>query len=200
MGRKKTLVVVLVVILAVAAGVVGWSLQSASPPATADTEVLPGAADVGATASNGMAGAGGAMPETASQVRIQAWFPGPVAADGTRSLSVRLHIADGWHVNANPASLDFLIPTAVKAEADKQPLALQTSYPAGIKSDVRLGDTDIKVYENDTVIRSELSAAAVAAAADAGGLRVLVTAQACSDKGICLPPSVMKTHLPASSG
>ena len=32
--------------------------------------------------------------------------------DGAGGLQVTLHIAEGWHVNANPASLDFLIPTA----------------------------------------------------------------------------------------
>src|SRR5699024_10491528 len=110
------------------------------------------------------------------------------------------HIADGWHVNANPASLDFLIPTTVAASADSRPLSMQTAYPPGAESDVRLGETVIRVYENDTVIRSDLSSAALSAADAAGGVQVSVTAQACSDQGICLPPSKLQTRVALDTG
>lgn len=132
---------------------------------------------------------------TASHVRIRARLKDPATTSGQPTLSVRLHIDEHWHVNANPASLDFLIPTTVAAKADDRPLTLQTTYPPGLKSDIRLGDTVIKVYENNTTIRSQLSPAAAAAATSAGGMQVSVTAQACNDKGICLPPSVMKTRV-----
>ena len=57
-------------------------------------------------------GAPGAAPG-AGVVTATARSGSSVAADGWRSFRVLLEIADGWHVNANPASLEFLIPTRV---------------------------------------------------------------------------------------
>jgi len=48
-------------------------------------------------------------------------------------LKVRLKIAKGWHINANPASMDFLIPTALSVDSDLPIEMLSVKYPKGKK-------------------------------------------------------------------
>lgn len=143
-------------------------------------------------ASSGVSG----MPDSADKVHVQAWFPGPVTHQGTRPLSVRLHMSSGWHVNAHPASLPSLIPTTLKATAAGKPVALHTQYPPGVNSGISLGGTAIKVYSSDTTLNATLPAKAVAAAKAAGALRVTVQVQSCSNRGICLPPADLHARLP----
>src|SRR3546814_9454095 len=54
---------------------------------------------------------------------------------------ITLHIGDGWHVNANPAPLDNLIPTSVLVVGAGEERSVQADYPAGknrgIKIDTR---------------------------------------------------------------
>lgn len=138
----------------------------------------------------------GGLPDSANKVHIQAWFPAPVANDGTRALAVRLRLASGWHVNAHPASLDSLIPTTLHARAGGSAVKLHTRYPPGVKSGITLGNTPIKVYGNNTTLNATLPPSAVAAAKAAGALSVSVRVQSCSNRGICLPPATVHTRLP----
>lgn len=97
---------------------------------------------------------------------------------------IALHIGRGWHVNANPASLDNLIPSAVIVEHDDKERLVQADYPAGIRSGIRVGTTDILVYEDGTRIPvHRLNVGA--------GERLVVRVQACNDQGICLAPATI---------
>lgn len=196
--RTLPYVALAIVVVLLAAGGGLWLSRADNAPAQAtsvgDLQTLAAAGAGWDQAS----ASGTGLPGTASKLDIRAWFPGPVTAAGTRTLNVRLHIREGWHVNANPPSLDFLIPTTVQATAGGRPLKLNTTYPPGVHSNVRLDKTPVTVYENATTIRSELPANAVAAATAAGKLNVAVRAQACNDKGVCLPPSTLATEVPVA--
>lgn len=187
-ARHATLTIVLTA-FALGGGLVWPESQAAaaaSPPGPSD---VPAGADWN-HATQTSAG----IPVTASHVHIQARLLGSATTSGPYTLSVHLHIDNGWHVYPNPASLNFLIPTTIAAKAGGHAIRLHTVYPPGVQSNIHLDGVDVKVYDNDATIRSQLSPAAVAAANAAGGLQVTVRAQACTDK-ICLPPSVMKTHV-----
>ncbi|CAM5791481.1 MAG: disulfide bond formation protein DsbD [Burkholderiales bacterium] len=98
--------------------------------------------------------------------------------------AITLHIGRDWHVNANPASLDNLIPSAVLIEHEGKERSVQADYPAGMSSGIKIGTTDIRVYEDGTRIPvHQLKIDA--------GERLVVRVQACNDQGICLAPATI---------
>jgi len=102
------------------------------------------------------------------------------ASDGARGeLAVRLRIDESWHVNANPASLPFLVATAVEAVGGASPVAVR--YPEGRSFQPAFVAEPIRVYEGTVEIP--------VAREDGGGTpeRVAVRFQAC-DAHRCLPP------------
>jgi hypothetical protein len=135
--------------------------------------------------------------DSSSRVGIDARLVKPGSGDGSRRLRVRLHIAKGWHVNANPASMKALIPTTVQARINGKRAPLRVKYPSGRDSNIHLGDKTIKVYDDNTTISAVLTPAALKAA-QSGGLDVLVRVQSCSDRGVCLAPARLTTQLPRS--
>ena len=98
------------------------------------------------------------------------------AAGAWRPFTVRLEIAAGWHVNANPASQEFLIPTAVEA-ADGEVRAV--AYPEGERFRFAFAEDELAVYSGTVEIPGELRVA--------DGARLRVTYQPCDDER-CLPP------------
>ncbi len=102
-----------------------------------------------------------------------------------------LDIASGWHVNANPATMDFLIPTSVDIRADGGEVRLEnTGYPQGKALNTPLGD--IKVYMGKVEIP-----VAVTLPDKVKNLRLLLRAQACKGN-VCLAPSdwVLPLNIP----
>lgn len=114
---------------------------------------------------------------------------------------VTLNIDSGWHVNANPATLEFLIPTAASATANGQPLDVPTQYPPGRVGDITLGETAIEVYDDGASIRLLPDEEDAAKLKEAGELDLKVRVQACNDSGVCLAPSDLSVTLePAGAG
>jgi suppressor for copper-sensitivity B len=101
-------------------------------------------------------------------------------------LLARFEIADGWHVNANPASYDYLIPTRVEAELPTGWPPAETTYPPGRSKTFAFADTPLSVYEGTIVVQIR---SAVPAGTLDGTISIPVTAtyQAC-DQQRCLPP------------
>jgi len=96
---------------------------------------------------------------------------------GKRRLVVSLRIAPGWHVNANPASLDYLVPTRLHFPGAD---ALEVRYPRAEGFRAAFSETEISVYSGSVVIEADFAARRPASA------RLAV--QACS-KEVCLPPA-----------
>lgn len=107
------------------------------------------------------------------------------------SIRVTLLIDSDWHVNSNPASLDFLIPTELSVSAEGR-LPLQVDYPLGRNIDSGLGDEPWTVYDDGAVI----SATLLEEVAD-GQLTAEVRVQACHDSGRCLVPDTIKARVEA---
>lgn len=108
-------------------------------------------------------------------------------------LRVHLSIDDGWHVNANPASLDFLIGTQLTVHNQGAALPLTIEYPLGHSVSVGL-QQPIRVYSDKTEITAQLPANAPAP------LEAAVRIQACSNEGRCLMPSTLQVPVLEGSG
>jgi hypothetical protein len=98
------------------------------------------------------------------------------------TLLITLRIDPGYHVNANPASDDYLIATSV-AFAGAVPERIV--YPPEIPFKPAFADKPIEVYEGTVVVAATFTTDALDRAHDLG---FTVTAQACT-KVICLPPN-----------
>jgi uncharacterized protein YyaL (SSP411 family) len=89
-----------------------------------------------------------------------------------RPFELTLRIRDGWHVNANPASLDFLVATRVGGEVRG------LAYPAAGRLEPAFAAGQLAVYSGLAAIRGEAAPGATA---------LELTYQACNDR-LCLPP------------
>lgn len=105
------------------------------------------------------------------------------------SIRVTLLIDGDWHVNANPASLDFLIPTELSVSA-RGPLPLKVDYPLGRNIDSGLGDEPWTVYDDGTIIKATLLEEV-----PGGQLTAEVRVQACHDSGRCLAPDTIQARV-----
>lgn len=96
-----------------------------------------------------------------------------------------LKVKDGFHINANPASLDYLIPTRV-AFANVQPTTV--TYPKATHFKPSFSQSTLDVYEGETTIIADFKAGALISESE---LSASIIAQACNDT-VCLPPSTMQ--------
>ncbi len=95
-------------------------------------------------------------------------------SDGWRPFRLVLDIAAGWHLQANPASEDYLVATELKGEGECR---LRVRYPEGERFPSRFSQQPIAVYTGRVEIAGEIS----------GTARFTLTYQPC-DETRCLPP------------
>ncbi len=111
-------------------------------------------------------------------------------SNGTCFFALRLKIAEGWHINANPTGSEFLEPTELTAFGKFGTEMVAIRYPAG-KDLVQPGsDEQAKMYEGEATIYGELRAPAKSAGRTEE-LVFEVLYGACNDKR-CLPPKTLK--------
>lgn len=97
-----------------------------------------------------------------------------------RQFELLLSIRDGWHINANPASLDLLIPTRLAGD-------LRTVvYPLGTTFRPAFAGEELRVYDGEVSIKGEMSRR---------DQRMHLTYQACDDRR-CLPPVTREIRPP----
>ncbi|MCA9117959.1 MAG: hypothetical protein KDA79_22965, partial [Planctomycetaceae bacterium] len=110
-------------------------------------------------------------------------------AGGTCRIVLFLDIDKPWHINANPAMPDFLVPTELKVES-KQGLQLTgLRYPAAQKATLPGFEKPLNVYSGRAIIYGTVTIPRAASGKVEMGLRVRY--QACDDRR-CLPPKTIK--------
>ena len=125
-------------------------------------------------------------------MRVELSVQRPVAGEEFAA-AVHLDIRPGWHINANPASGDLLIPTSLTLNADWPLDFARVRYPTGhSRAFPALGET-LAVYEEQVALGADLSLPP-AAAGTAGYVRFLVQYQAC-DETRCLPPAELSQRV-----
>ncbi|MDE2069227.1 MAG: DUF255 domain-containing protein [Bradyrhizobium sp.] len=128
------------------------------------------------------------IPETADHVRASA-----VVKIGSTDdeIVVTLKVDDGYHINANPASFDYLIPTSVAFDCTKPS---RVEYPTPIRFKSAFAPSGLDVYEGSVSIVAGFPRESFKAG---DSTAATITAQAC-DAQTCLPPSEIRVsvHFP----
>ncbi len=109
-------------------------------------------------------------------------------------VEVQLVLAEGWHINANPASLDLLIPTTVSVGQNAPVEIVSVTYPKGKPFRTGFSEQPISVYEGVVAIRMKLKLKSGELLEKTFPLNLDVNYQACDDHR-CLPPSTATTQL-----
>jgi uncharacterized protein len=99
-------------------------------------------------------------------------------------VQIALEVEAGYHLNANPASFDYLIPTSVAIDGHPE---MGVAYPEGALLKPAFAPEGIKVYAGKVVL------SAFAGRLPDGGdpLFAELTLQACTDES-CLPPDKIR--------
>lgn len=153
----------------------------------AATDSPPAAPDAG-----GGAAASPAAPP-AEMVRVEATGVEVRRGAGAGG-EVRLAVAGGFHVNANPASEKYLIPTELKIEPAEGIEVGAVAYPESVTRRFSFAEKPLAVYEGEVSIRFALRARPGAQAGEQT-LRARVRYQACDDEK-CYPPKSVETGVP----
>jgi hypothetical protein len=115
------------------------------------------------------------LPDTADHVHAAANIkPGTEPT----TIEVILKIDDGYHINSNPASIDYLIPTSVSFENLKPS---QIQYPKPRLYTPSFAGRSIEVYDGVATIAASFPGRAIKTAQRVTGK---VTTQACNDQGL----------------
>jgi uncharacterized protein YyaL (SSP411 family) len=140
--------------------------------------------------------AGGSMEEESLKV-VDVKIAAPaqaLATGGIISVDVVLRVRDGWHVNANPASDEFLIPTEIAlADSAAGVTLVRVDYPEAVKRRFAFSETPLAVYEGEVRIRVRLEAEA-SETRPLRGIALDVTYQPC-DEERCLAPATRRVVL-----
>ena len=109
---------------------------------------------------------------------------------GKCPVAIELTIANEWHINANPAHPDFMIPTEIKITSEQKVKMTKVKYPEHELLEVEGQDEPSHVYGGKVIIYAllETDAAEMAEKAD---VEVEIKFQACNSK-TCEPPDSIK--------
>jgi thiol:disulfide interchange protein DsbD len=109
-------------------------------------------------------------------------------------VAVIAEVKEGWHVNANPPSLEYLIPTEFKLEPVDGFTFGEVQYPEALRLKFAFADQELDVYEGRVIIRFPVSIAG----GEQPGEKVIEGTfryQACNDE-ICLAPANQEVRIP----
>jgi hypothetical protein len=123
-----------------------------------------------------------AANDTESKVKVSARIVRGQSTETKKTVAITVEIAEGWHLNANPATLNFLIPTVADIQT-AEPSEVKVEYPAAEKHSTPVGP--LATYGGTAVITATVTAQQPI---DESKMRLLLQAQACKE-GTCLPPS-----------
>lgn len=110
---------------------------------------------------------------------------------GEGSVDVVVVIESGYHVNANPATFPYLIPTELTTEKVEGVEAGKPVYPAAEKKKFQFADEPLAVYEGEIKIKLPLR---VLPSNGSKQLPVNLRVQACNQEE-CFPPDTLHTTI-----
>ena len=141
-----------------------------------------------------------ALPSADELLTLSASIPskGDISPGTPFNVEVQLALAEGWHINANPPSLDLLIPTTVSISPDAPVEILSVTYPEGQPFHAGFSEQPISVYEGNITVEMKLKLKSGRTIEKAFPLNVDVRYQAC-DELRCLPPSTATIPLLAKT-
>ena len=105
-------------------------------------------------------------------------------------LAVVLTIDEGWHINANPSSEKFLVPTTISMKATRGSRIERWGYPSGSDLKNESSASTIKVYDGEVVILGSVIVPDDVSS-NVEELELTVRYQACNSRS-CEAPRTMK--------
>jgi thioredoxin:protein disulfide reductase len=129
---------------------------------------------------------GGGVPDARELLTVSA-APATIASGGRGEAVLTIKVRDTWHINANPPSLDYMIPTEVSVTPVGGITVGKPAYPAAREQKLSFEEKPLKVYDHEFQIRVPL----IAVAGTSEGkvtLKGTIGFQACNDQ-VCLAPS-----------
>jgi uncharacterized protein YyaL (SSP411 family) len=127
--------------------------------------------------------------KSSDKVSINARVLADISVPREKTIFVTMNTDKGWHVNANPSTIDFLIPTTlyISTENDSK---IRVKYPESRKMETPLGEVDI--YKDHFEIKGVVNTKEELDVEDIG---ILLEFQACN-KYTCLEPSHIALNAP----
>ena len=119
-----------------------------------------------------------------------------IMTNGSAEAAVRLTVAGGYHINANPPSFSYLKATELEVEPGGGISAGKPVYPPSLVKKFEFSEQPLAVYEGETIIRLPLRAVKTSAK-EAHTLRAKVRVQAC-DQQACYPPRTIEITIPVT--
>lgn len=168
---KSSLACVLLLSIAFAACSGGAPKTGEGSPATSSPAGVSSAADV--------------VKITSPQVTVD--------AGSSLDAVIKLSIKSGYHINANPPTFSYLIPTEVTAGKAEGITPGKPVYPAGEMRKFQFADQPLSVYQGDARVTLPLRVVG-SAAKGAQTLPITVRVQACDDQQ-CYPPTTLNATI-----
>ncbi|HVS20607.1 MAG TPA: protein-disulfide reductase DsbD domain-containing protein [Pyrinomonadaceae bacterium] len=112
---------------------------------------------------------------------------------GSTDATIKLLISPGFHVNANPATFPYLIPTELTAGKVEELIVGKPIYPSAEKKKFQFADKPLAVYEGEVQIRLPLRTEDILSDTEVS-VPISVRVQAC-DNEKCYAPDVLKTWI-----
>ena len=153
------------------------------------SRALAGAAVVAAL---GLAAAASGQFRPPPKASVEAFADLSSYAAGTRArIAAVATIDDGWHIQSNTPSFEYLIPTELALELPEGWPEPSVRYPAHVMWQSQFEADPLAVYEYEAVIHAELDLPEDLAAGTVEA-PVVLHYQACDDL-VCLPPTTAET-------
>ena len=119
-----------------------------------------------------------------------------IPAGGAGEADLKLLISGGYHVNANPATEKYLIPTEAKFETAEGITPNKPVYPSPVTKKFSFSEKPLAVYESEAIIKLPLRAASTATKG-AHTLKGKLQVQACDDQA-CYRPGTIDVSIPVN--
>ena len=110
------------------------------------------------------------------------------------NVEIQLKIAGGWHINANPAGQDNLIPTTVAVAANAPVEIVDIAYPKGRSTRFEFSDQPLNIYEKNFTIPLRIKKKPNAVRKKNAPIILKLTYQPCNDTE-CLFPETLDISL-----
>ena len=119
-----------------------------------------------------------------------------ISAGESGEALVRLQISNGYHVNANPASFSYLIPTQLELTPADGVAVEFITYPDPLTKKFSFSEKPLAVYEGEATLKARLKTDK-ASKPGTHNLSAKLRVQACDDK-VCYAPGAIDLVVPVN--
>ena len=112
-----------------------------------------------------------------------------VPQGGSAQVAIEIKIAAPWHINANPASEDFLVPTAVAFSLPAGVTLRGVAYPQAVEKKLEFAEAPLRLYEGVVYVGAVVDIANDMSLG-ASTITATITYQACDNEKCLLPQTL----------